>query len=84
MAFDVSRRDVPPRQYAEYKAKRDKTPAEFRSHLRRSSRSSVVRITFLKKDGYEADDIVATLTTQASPADLDVLILTGDREAPSS
>ena len=43
-----------------------------------------MRIPFLKKDGYEADDIIATLVTQAladgSGID-DVLILTGDRDS---
>ena len=43
-----------------------------------------MRIPFLKKEGYEADDIIATLVTQAladgSGID-DVLILTGDRDS---
>ncbi len=38
-------------------------------------------ITFLKKEGYEADDIIATLTTQAVAGGMEVLILTGDRDS---
>ena len=34
----------------------------------------------LEAAGYEADDIIATLTTQAEQAGLDVLIVTGDRD----
>ena len=31
--------------------------------------------------GYEADDVIATLATQAAAEDMDVLIVTGDRDA---
>ena len=34
----------------------------------------------LSVPGYEADDIIATLATQAEQAGLDVLIVTGDRD----
>ena len=43
-----------------------------------------MRIPFLKKDGYEADDIIATLVTQALADDAgfdEVMILTGDRDS---
>jgi DNA polymerase-1 len=38
-------------------------------------------ITVIDQAGYEADDIIATLATQARDAGLDVIVVTGDRDA---
>ncbi|MCY7395134.1 MAG: DNA polymerase I [Nocardioides sp.] len=82
VAFDVSRQTFRLAEYAEYKAKRNKTPSEFSSQLPLIEEVlDALRIPFLKKDGYEADDIIATLVTQALADDMDVLILTGDRDS---
>ena len=85
VAFDVSRQTFRLEEYAEYKAGRNKTPGEFSSQLPLIEEVlTAMRIPFLKKEGYEADDIIATLVTQAlaegSGVD-DVLILTGDRDS---
>ena len=32
-------------------------------------------------DGYEADDVIASLAEQAKEADIDVMVVTGDRDA---
>ncbi|WP_232675871.1 DNA polymerase I [Nocardioides sp. R-C-SC26] len=82
VAFDVSRQTFRMEEYAEYKAKRNKTPGEFSSQLPLIEEVlQALRIPFLKKPGYEADDIIATLVTQALAEEMDVLILTGDRDA---
>lgn len=82
VAFDVSRQTFRLEQYAEYKAKRNKTPGEFGSQLPIIEQLlDAFGITFLKKEGYEADDIIATLTTQALADGMEVLILTGDRDS---
>src|SRR3954453_2559115 len=82
VAFDVSRQTFRLQEYAEYKAKRNKTPGEFSSQLPLIEEVlDALRIPFLKKDGYEADDIIATLVTQALAEHMDVLILTGDRDS---
>ena len=82
VAFDVSRQTFRLEQYAEYKAKRNKTPSEFSSQLPLIEQVlTSFGITFLKKEGYEADDIIATLTTQAVAGGMEVLILTGDRDS---
>src|SRR5699024_9180961 len=39
-----------------------------------------VGIHAISKDGYEADDIIATLSSQAETAGMEVLICTGDRD----
>ena len=62
VAFDVSRQTFRLEQYAEYKAGRNKTPSEFSSQLPLIEEVlDALNIPFLKKDGYEADDIIATL-----------------------
>jgi DNA polymerase I len=83
VAFDVSRQTFRLEQYSEYKAKRNKTPSEFSSQLPLIEEVlDALNIPFLKKDGYEADDIIATLVTQAlEDEDMEVLILTGDRDS---
>ena len=83
VAFDVSRQTFRLAEYAEYKAGRNKTPTEFSSQLPLIEEVlDALRIPFVKKDGFEADDIIATLTTQAlAEDDMEVLILTGDRDA---
>ncbi|GAB2447394.1 DNA polymerase I [Nocardioides hungaricus] len=83
VAFDVSRQTFRLEQYADYKAKRNKTPSEFSSQLPLIEEVlGALNIPFLKKDGYEADDIIATLVTRAlEDEEMEVLILTGDRDS---
>ncbi|KQY64036.1 MULTISPECIES: DNA polymerase I [unclassified Nocardioides] len=82
VAFDKSRQTFRLAEYAEYKAKRNKTPDEFRSQLPLIQRVlDSLRIIHMELDGFEADDIIATLTTQALAEGMEVLILTGDRDS---
>ncbi len=82
VAFDVSRQGFRLEEYPDYKAKRNKTPDEFKSQLPLIEEVlDALRVPYLKKEGYEADDIIATLVTEALAEDLDVLILTGDRDS---
>jgi DNA polymerase-1 len=82
VAFDKSRNTFRLQEYAEYKAKRNKTPDEFSSQLPLIDEVlDALKIRHLRKDGYEADDIIATLVTQALDDDFEVLVLSGDRDA---
>ena len=82
VAFDKSRQTFRLQEYAEYKAKRNKTPEEFSSQLPLINEVlDALRIKHLAKEGYEADDIIATLVTEALEEGYQVLILTGDRDA---
>ncbi|WP_370290889.1 DNA polymerase I [Nocardioides sp.] len=84
VAFDVSRRTFRTEEYAEYKAKRNKTPDEFGSQLPLIEQMlDSFSIPFIKLEGFEADDIIATLVTQtlAEDDEAEVLILTGDRDS---
>ena len=84
VAFDVSRQTFRAEEYADYKANRSASPSEFKGQLSLIEEVlDALHIPYLKKDGFEADDIIATLVTRAlaegSGID-DVLILTGDRD----
>jgi DNA polymerase I len=80
VAFDRAEKTFRHEQYVEYKATRKETPSDFRSQLSLIFEVlDVLGITRLSVPGYEADDIIATLATQAEP-DMDVLIVTGDRD----
>ncbi|RJQ92757.1 DNA polymerase I [Amycolatopsis panacis] len=81
VAFDLSRKTFRSAAFAGYKANRSATPDEFRGQVDLVREVlDVLGIPSLTKENYEADDIIATLTTQAG-ADFDVLICTGDRDA---
>jgi DNA polymerase-1 len=82
VAFDKSRQTFRLEEYPEYKAKRNKTPDEFSSQLGLLQRLlDTFNIRHLTYAGYEADDIIATLATQALGAGFEVLVLTGDRDS---
>src|SRR3546814_13057506 len=76
VAFDKSRQTFRLAEYSEYKAKRNKTPDEFRSQLPLIQQMlDHMRIMHMELDGYEAEDIIATLTTEALADGMEVLIL---------
>ncbi|MGH3300893.1 MAG: DNA polymerase I [Streptosporangiaceae bacterium] len=80
VAFDRGEPTFRHEQYVEYKATRKETPADFRSQLSLIFEVlDVLGIRRLSVPGYEADDVIATLATQAAD-DMDVLIVTGDRD----
>ncbi|MDO5738703.1 MAG: DNA polymerase I [Ornithinimicrobium sp.] len=82
VAFDVSRRTFRSEEYPEYKAGRAATPDEFRGQVDLVKEIlDALRITHVELEGYEADDIIATLATRARAQDMDVLICSGDRDA---
>ncbi|MGB3827488.1 MAG: DNA polymerase I [Ornithinimicrobium sp.] len=82
VAFDKSRSTFRTEEYAEYKAGRAKTPDEFSGQLPLIREVlDALRIAHLDMDGFEADDIIATLTARAREDDMEVLICSGDRDA---
>ncbi|WP_021597340.1 DNA polymerase I [Actinomadura welshii] len=82
VAFDRSEPTFRHEQYVEYKAGRQKTPDEFRSQVSLIFEVlDALRIPRLSVAGFEADDIIATLSVQATRAGLRTLIVTGDRDA---
>lgn len=81
-AFDVSRQTFRAERYPEYKANRSATPDEFRGQIDITKEVLVaLGITVLAEPGFEADDIIATLATQAEQEGYRVLVVTGDRDS---
>ncbi|WP_181043662.1 DNA polymerase I [Actinokineospora auranticolor] len=82
VCFDVSRKTFRTEQYAEYKANRSASPDEFKGQVSLiEDVLGTLNIQKLALDNYEADDLIATLTTQATAAGFQVAICTGDRDA---
>ena len=82
VAFDVSRKTFRTEMFPEYKATRAATPDEFRSQL--SYINELVDSLNIRRfaiEGFEADDILATLSTRAVAEGFEVLICTGDRDS---
>ena len=81
-AFDVSRKTFRAEAFAAYKANRSTTPDEFRGQVSLiRDVLGTLRVPVLEKEGYEADDVIATVVTRAEPEGFDVLVCTGDRDA---
>jgi DNA polymerase-1 len=82
VAFDRSEPTFRHEQYVEYKANRRETPTDFKGQLSLIFEVlDALGIPRISLAGYEADDLIATLATQASERGMDVLIVTGDRDA---
>ncbi len=68
-------------QFAAYKANRPATPDDLKSQFARCQEfCRVLGIPVFALAGYEADDLIGTLSKQAEEKKLDTLILTGDRD----
>lgn len=81
-AFDVSRQTFRSERYPEYKANRSSTPDEFHGQIDITKEVlGALGITVLAEPGFEADDVIATLATQAEKEGYRVLVVSGDRDS---
>ncbi|NLJ53468.1 MAG: DNA polymerase I, partial [Intrasporangiaceae bacterium] len=82
VAFDVSRKTFRAEEYTEYKAGRSATPSEFQGQIPLLHEVlDALNIVHVGVEGFEADDVIATLTHQAVADGLEVVLCTGDRDA---
>jgi len=82
VVFDKSKATVRIEQYADYKAHRKETPETLRPQFDYLKEIlSVMSVPILELAGYEADDIIATVTDKAEEKGMEVCIFTGDRDA---
>lgn len=82
VAFDVSRKTFRSDIFPEYKANRASTPDEFRSQM--SYLHEFIDgcgIEHFQLEGYEADDLIATISKKAESEGFEILICTGDRDS---
>jgi len=81
VAFDKGRPEFRTEMFAEYKAHRKPMPDELREQIDIiHAVLDVLGITSIEEEGYEADDVLATLTA-ILPEDCEIFIVTGDRDA---
>ncbi|SEC70785.1 DNA polymerase I [Streptomyces sp. 2224.1] len=82
VAFDVSRKTWRSEEFADYKANRSKTPDEFKGQVELIGELlDAMRVKRFAVEGFEADDVIATLTEQATAQGFEVSIVTGDRDS---
>ena len=80
VAFDVGK-SFRHEQFPEYKANRSRAPDELRSQLERVEQViGAFGIPVVTCEGYEADDVLGSLSTQATAAGVDTIILSGDTD----
>lgn len=79
VAFDISRQTFRSERYPDYKATRAKSPPEFKGQVELIKQVlESLKISVVTADGFEADDILATL---AKSCDFPVRIVSGDRDS---
>ena len=67
--------------YPEYKATRDKTPEDLHAQIPHIEKIlTTLGIACLRKDGFEADDIIATLACRAAREGRRCVIISGDKD----
>ena len=82
VAFDVSRKSFRTEQYADYKANRSESPSLFKGQVDLVQEVlDAMKIRHCQLEGFEADDLIATMVKDARAAGMDVFICTGDRDA---
>ena len=82
VAFDLPGGTFRHERLDSYKANRSKPPEVFREQLGLLREVlEVLGVRTVEAPGYEADDILATLATEAAAEGLDVAVVTGDRDA---
>ncbi len=82
VAFDAGRQSFRTELLPTYKGTRSSSPEPFKGQVPLiKDILGALHVPTLEREGYEADDIFATLATQAAGAGMEVLICSGDRDA---
>lgn len=82
VCFDHSKETFRTAQYPEYKGTRQKTPEEFLGQIELITELlDALGIAHLDKEGVEADDLIATLSTASDARAWQTLIVSGDRDS---
>ena len=82
VAFDISKATFRLQAFPEYKATRAKSPPEFAPQIELIREVlDTLDITVVGAEGYEADDVIATLVRKSDGLGMSVDIVTGDRDS---
>ena len=81
VTFDVRAKTFRHKMYTEYKANRKPMPEDLAAQLADLKKIlNIMHITMFEKEGYEADDIIGTISRLASAEQVQTIILTADRD----
>ncbi|MBI4734263.1 MAG: hypothetical protein HY779_05585, partial [Rubrobacteridae bacterium] len=81
-AFDMGKATFRHEEYEEYKAHRQPTPNDLISQFPLVKQLlKAMDIPVFEMEGFEADDILATLASKAAEIHCEVVVVTGDRDA---
>jgi len=81
IAFDRPAPTFRHEMFEDYKAQRPKTPPELVTQIERVHQlAEAFNLPIFEMDGYEGDDIIGTISTQAVSKGIDTLIVTGDND----
>ncbi|MFH1036734.1 MAG: 5'-3' exonuclease H3TH domain-containing protein [Patescibacteria group bacterium] len=81
-AFDLSAPTFRHKKYKEYKATRPHAPEELYSQIPKIKEVlKAFRVPVFEKEGFEADDIIATIVSSESGPEISKIILSGDSDS---
>ncbi len=79
--FDAKRVNFRNDIYGEYKANRDETPEDLKPQFPIIREAvTALNIPYLEMEGFEADDLIATMSKQARQADMEVTVVSADKD----
>ena len=82
VAFDVDKHTFRHESYSEYKAGRAPTPEEMKGQVELVRQLlSDMNVPLLQKQGYEADDVLGTVSRVCEEEGIDCVLVTGDRDS---
>jgi DNA polymerase-1 len=82
VAFDVGKPTFRHRKFEDYKVQRKPMPDPLIGQLPIVKRLlAAFRIAVFEQEGYEAEDVLATLASRLAPRGLEVFLVTGDKDA---
>lgn len=82
VSFDVSKHTFRNEMYTEYKAHRPPMPDDMREQVKTIRQGiETLNIPIYEQEGFEADDVIGTLTHKIASEGNEVIILTGDQDS---
>lgn len=82
VAFDPPKKSFRFKLYPDYKANREKMPHDLKNQIDEiKNMMDVLGICRIEDDEYEADDILGSIAEQMAGKDLEVILVTGDKDA---
>lgn len=81
VSFDLPKPTFRHLKYSDYKGNRKKTPEELRSQIPLiKDVLKAMNVVIYEKEGYEADDVLATVAKKAESIGISPIIVSGDRD----